>query len=250
MQAALSQVTAVMGDGNVNALPPQARDWRYYFRFWAQAYTKYLLNRSKDPTWQQLYADDLATTKTLKQINPDNLFFDLNNGLDKFEYVDRTNAATLGAPIDFEYDILLLTSNTQDGNYYQRLEREEKALYQSMLTDKTAVPGSNENVFLSDLFGSPAIANAGFCMKTPAYKTKTATAFDCCTKENPSNPGFAIADCDQAGGKALPLPHDSTGVLRDGLGRPLFTNYKGIFTDPQADPGATPPVLPKYSGTA
>jgi hypothetical protein len=45
MQAALSQVTAILGHGNVNALPPNTRDWRFYFQYWAQAFTGYLLNR-------------------------------------------------------------------------------------------------------------------------------------------------------------------------------------------------------------
>ena len=97
VQSSLNQVIAVLGHGNVlNACRPMRKDWRYYFQLWAKAFTKYLLNRSKNPTWQQLYADDQATAKTLKQINMDQLFFDLQNGLDRFEYIDRTSAQQLG----------------------------------------------------------------------------------------------------------------------------------------------------------
>jgi hypothetical protein len=140
----------------------------------------------------------------------------------------------------------------QDNNFYQRLEREEKALYTTMLADKTQVPGSNENVFLSDMFGSPAIANAGFCggasddgtgapvvgnvtyvagQTGPAQVTKD--AFYCCTTlmTNGKIDYYAGTDpdpdCDANGADP---PADSTGILRDGLGRPLFSNYKGIFT--------------------
>jgi hypothetical protein len=235
MQASLGQVTAIMGQGNVLNLPPDARDWRFYLQIWAQAYIGYLLNRSGNPTWQTLYNDHIAATHTLRQVNQDQLFFDLINGLDKFEYIDRTQAATLGAPIDFEYDILLNTSNTQDNNFYQRLSRAEAALYTTMLTanssgsKKGLVPGSNENVNLSDLFGAPAIAN-GVPM-APAADASGNPVPGCpscvggfkdqwyCATTLPQDPDCPIGP-----------PTDQNGnVLLDGEGRPLFTNYHGIW---------------------
>ena len=233
MQAALSQVTFVLGHGKLEALPPAARDWRYYLQFYARAYVKYMLNRSVDPTWQQLYADDSATVHTLRQINTDQLFFDLQNGLDKFEYIDREPANQLGAPVDLEYDILLTTSNTQDINFFQRLEREEKALYASMLTDKTKAPGSNENVNLSDLFGSPAIVGIGLAGATDkdGKPIPGKDAWYCATKV-PTD-----ADCPNG------APTDASGALLvDGLGRPLFTNYRGIFSPTQWAIGGQIPI--------
>jgi hypothetical protein len=233
-QASLSQVTAILGHGNVNALPPNTRDWRFYLQVWGQAFTGYLLNRSKNPTWHALYNDHIAATHTLRQVNQDQLFFDLNSGgIDKFEYVDRDPAKTLGYPVDFEYDILLNTSNTQDNNFYQRLTRAESALYTSMLgaqgTSKTDAPGSNENVNLSDLFGSPAIANAGI-----SAPSATHDAWYCATHGTPAAPD---SDCTNG------PPTDSSGnVLLDGEGRPLFTNYHGVFTGTAFTIGSTLPI--------
>jgi hypothetical protein len=224
LQAALSQVTAILGHGNVNALPPNTRDWRFYLQIWGQAFTGYLLNRSKNPTWHDLYNDHLLAPgkHTLRQVNQDQLFFDLNGGgIDKFEYIDRDPAKTLGYPVDFEYDILLPSSNTQDNNFYQRLTRAESALYTSMLgagtTTKSDAPGSNENVNLSDLFGAPAIANGGI-----SAPSATHDAWYCATNGTPTVPD---SDCTNG------PPTDQNGnVLLDGEGRPLFTNYHGIFT--------------------
>jgi hypothetical protein len=239
-QAALSQVTAILGHGNINALPPNTRDWRFYFQYWAQAFTGYLLNRSKNPTWHDLYNDSIATTHTLRQVNQDDLFFDLNNGLDKFEYVDRTAASILGAPVDFEYDILLPTSNTQTNNFYQRLTRGESAVYQAMLTaDSTGskagqVPGSNENVFLSDLFGSPAIAFSGLFAGAVDAKGDPIPGKDTyyCATTLPVDP-----DCPNG------PPVDANGnLLVDGIGRPLFTNYHGIFTGTAFSIGSDLPI--------
>ena len=142
-QSSLNQVIAVMGHGNINNVPPAARDWRYYFKFWAQAWVKYMLNRASDPTWAQLYADDLSASPTMHQVNQDALFFDLENGLDRFEYVDRSHAAQLGAPLDMSYDVLINSSNVQDNNFFQRLSRAESALYVSEL-GAAELPGHDE----------------------------------------------------------------------------------------------------------
>lgn len=236
VQSSLLQVEYVIGHGNINRVPPAARDWRYYFRFWAQAFTKYLLNRSKNPTWHDLYKD--TCKGGCRQINQDALFFDLNNGLDKFEYIDRTPAQTVGAPVDFEYNMLITSSNTQSMNFFQRLTRAETALYTAMLEDKTQPPGSNENIFISDLFGSPAIAGAGVSSASPTHD-----AWYCATHGTPATPD---SDCTNG------PPTDANGnMLVDGQGRPLFTNYRGVFTGTAFSIGATLPikqVLPFVQG--
>ena len=236
LQASLSQVTAILGHGNVNALPPNCRDWRFYLKLWANAFVGYLLNRSKDPTWHDLYNDDIlppGSVHKLRQVDQDGLFFDLDaGGIDRFEYIDRDPAQTLGSPLDFEYDILIPTSNTQDNNFYQRLTRAEYAMYQSMLQDKSKVPGSNENINLSDLFGAPAILNAGLSGASPTDPTKD--AWYCATHGTPAAPD---GDCPNG------PPTDSTGaVLLDGEDRPLFTNYHGIWTGTAFSIGSQIPV--------
>jgi hypothetical protein len=248
LQGSLLQATYVIGHGNINLVPPAARDWRYFLKFWGQAYVKYLLNRSQNPTWHDLYADT-CKPGPCKQVNQDALFFDLLNGLDKFEYIDRELATTLGAPVDFEYEILLPASNTQAMNSYQRLTRAESALYQSMLTDKTQVPGSNENVFLTDLFGSPAIntftSPAGLCAGLGAACWTGAVdankkpipgkdVWYCITQKTPDpdcpNENWWVPYFGAGSGAAGPVTDAAGRELLDGAGRPLFTNYHGAFT--------------------
>ncbi len=227
VQGSLAQVTYVLGHGSVQAIPEAARDWRYYFQFWAQAFMQYMLNRSKNPTWHDLYANTCGgASNGCRQVDQDQLFFDLNNGLDKFEYVDRTQAQTLGAPVDFEYDMLINASNTQQMNAYLRLTRAETAVYTAMLPDKTKVPGSNENVNVSDLFGAPAIVKyfVGNGIWGPAVDSMG----------NPV-PGKDVWYCITQTSHDPQCPNgpptDSSGnMLVDGQGRPLFTNYHGVFT--------------------
>jgi hypothetical protein len=248
LQGSLDQVIAVLGHGNIANIPPAARDWRFYLTYWGQAYIAYELNRAvaasgpSGPglTWQALYNDHLASTHTLKQVYQDQLFFDLQNGIDKFEYIDRTNAAALGSPLDFEYDVLLTSSNVQNFNYYQRLTRAEIGLYSSQLggpgTTKTDVPGSNSNVNLSDLFGSPAIANAGLSGPASDAMGNPIPGKDAwyCATTLPQD-----ADCPNG------PPTDSSGnVLVDGEGRPLFTDYKGVFNSTAFTIGS---VLPEQT---
>jgi len=230
LQGSLQQVIRVLGHGDVQNVPPAARDWRFYLTIWAQAYLGYSLNRhlftSTGLTWVDLYKDHVAATHTLRQVDTDNLFFDLQNGIDKFEYVDHSIASTIGAPLDFEYDVLLNSSNVQNFNYYARLSRAEQGLYTSMLADKTQTPGSNENVNISDLFGSPAIVGAGV-----SAASLTHDAWYCATHGTPTTPD---SDCTNG------PPTDANGnMLVDGQGAPLFTNYHGIFTGTAFTIGAT-----------
>ena len=240
VQGSLLQVQYVMGHGDLSKLPPAARDWRYYLRFWAQAYVRYLLNRSLNPTWHDLYTDSCGGVPGgCRDINYDALFFDLNSGLDKFEYIDRTPAVRgMGPPIDFEYNILIYSSNTQSMNFYQRLTRAEKAMYQAMLPagHKTDVPGSNDNVNVSDLFGAPALA-ALVGSLSPGTQSDAYT----CATQLPTP-----ADCPSG------PPTDRFGaMLVDGAGNPLLTNYHGLFTGTPFTIGSVLPVkqtLPNVLG--
>ena len=257
VQGSLQQVQYVMGHGNVNLVPAAARDWRYYFQFFAQSYVKYMLNRSKNPTWHDLYANTCGgVANGCRQVNQDQLFFDLNNGLDKFEYVDRSMAQQLGAPVDFEYDMLINSSNTQQMNAYQRLTRAENAVYTSMLQDKSKVPGSNENVNVSDLFGAPAIvkffvgngfwSGATDAMGNPIPGKDT---WYCITQTTP-DPACPNENA-WYGGAPGPVTDARGNVLLDGEGRPLFTDYHGVFTGTAFSIGNTLPItqtLPLVQG--
>jgi hypothetical protein len=104
------------------------------------------------------------------------------------------------------------------------------------------VPGSNENVNLSDLFGAPAVANG----------VPMAAAADAMGNPVPGCPSCAGGFKDQwycattvPQDPDCPLgpPTDQNGnVLLDGEGRPLFTNYHGIWTGTAFTIGSSIPI--------
>jgi hypothetical protein len=57
-------------------------------------------------------------------------------------------------PFDFEYGCDLFGGNQRYDDWFRRMDREEIALYASMLTDKTHTPGQENNVNVTNLFGS------------------------------------------------------------------------------------------------
>jgi hypothetical protein len=175
---ALRHVTRVLGKGNVLALPPEMQDRRYYFRLFGQAYVKYLRAYGKhDPATR----DNDAASGGVRlgevdatDFDAEALFFDYSvqpgaggaQTFDKFEYVEREyNGQGVGGkyntiPWDFEYGIDLLGGNQRTQNFYRRMDREEIAMYASMLEDKSKNPGDENNVNITNLFGSDLLAGA------------------------------------------------------------------------------------------
>jgi hypothetical protein len=183
---ALNWVTRLLGKGNINNLPTELRDRRYYFRHFATAYVKYLkaysnfqpqANRDNLPCSTKVDAKCMSggpgPTDVMNQnIDLESLFFDNNsqgggNGFDKFEYIDRENIGKgqegMGSakynfiPWDFEYGCDLIGGNQRYDNYFRRMDREEIAMYSAMLKDKRHTPGQENNVNITNLFGSPLL---------------------------------------------------------------------------------------------
>lgn len=183
-------VLRLLGNGQLSQVPLDLRDRRYYFKWFAIAFLKYLKAYSDfQPTadrdgWpcSPLVSATCShgglgpSTVAARSIDLESLFFDNNeqggsNGFDKFEYVDREHIGhgqegTAGEkynfiPWDFEYGVDLIGGNQRYDNWYRRMDREELALYSAMLTDKVNhTPGQENNVNLTNLFGSqllPAI---------------------------------------------------------------------------------------------
>ncbi len=178
-----------LGKGILSNVPSELRDRRYYFKWFAVAYLKYLKAYSHacaaSPTTcdNVLYADGSGTAGPLvpskvaaEQIDMESLFFDNNNqgvgnGFDKFEYIDRefigkgqegtAGQASNYIPWDFEYGSDIIGGNQRYDNWYRRMDREEIAMYASMLTDKVNhTPGQENNVNITNLFGSPVLSSA------------------------------------------------------------------------------------------
>jgi hypothetical protein len=183
---ALNWVNRLMGNGNINSLPNELRDRRYYFKWFGVAFLKYLkaysdyavaANRDNFPC--STAVDNTCTNGGLgpsdvaaQYIDLESLFFDNNeqgggNGFDKFEYIDRENIGrgqegTAGqpfnwAPWDFEYGADIIGGNQRYDNWFRRMDREEIAMYSAMLENKTHTPGQENNVNITNLFGTGVI---------------------------------------------------------------------------------------------
>ncbi len=172
---AYNHVIRVLGDGDVTAVPPELRDRRYYYYWWGVAFTKYLKTYGSYPAAKRDQVPDgtlnggIGPSDVAKQdIDLESFFFDYANSgggetFDKFEYIDRdfigvgAGSANNPAPWDFEYGSDTKAGNQRYDNWFRRMDREEIALYSAMLTDKTKTPGSQNNVNITNLFGSDVL---------------------------------------------------------------------------------------------
>ncbi len=220
----LNQVVRVLGNGDINNLPSELQDRRYYFKFFGQAFVKYLKAygnyKTLYPTTVNNFPDGtvgggLGPSDVVKtQIDMESLFFDYQvspgtggaQSYDKFEYVDRTTIGQ-GAggtenyiPWDFEYGCDLLGGNQRYDNWFRRMDREEIGLYSAMLEDKAKTPGAENNVNITNLFGSTLLNG------NPAAGVPGAfPSFACASGQG----GDPTANC---GGNA-PLDPNQTGML-------------------------------------
>jgi hypothetical protein len=189
-------VQSRLGKGNILQVPSELRDRRYYFKWYAAAYIKYLKAYSNfDATlvpdgkggmvamrdfWPCSKAVDATCTNSgvgpndvaNVVIDYESLFYDNNelggsNSFDKFEYIDRENIGKGQegtdaqkynfVPWDFEYGCDLIAGNQRYDNYFRRMDREEIALFAAMLQDKTHTPGQENNVNITNLFGTAIV---------------------------------------------------------------------------------------------
>jgi len=199
-QNALVHVTRVLGGGVQANLPPELQDRRYYFKLFGVAYIKYLkaygnfalakgikVNQFPDGSGNGLAPSDVDR----QQIDLESLFFDYANEgsgtFDKFEYIDREfiGSGSGGAynivPYDFEYGCDLLGGNQRYDNWYRRMDREEIGMFSAMLTNKAHSPGQENNVNITNLFGSVLLGgdpSAGVAGLWPSYACAIGQAGD------------------------------------------------------------------------
>jgi hypothetical protein len=242
---ALQQVTKVLGNGDILSLPPAVRDRRYFFRWFGIADVKYLkaygaaMTAGTDPT--KITPTIVANTT----IDLESLFFDNSfaNQFDKIEYIDRSVVVNpppagqeyLGVPMDYEYGTDVKAGNQRYTNWYRRLDREENALFKAYLRDPSKLPGQENSLNLTNMFGSPVLANA-----YPSLKCAT----EIWTAGKPSvaaAPDYATGgDC--AG--AAPPPLDANGnTVMDLNGQMALADpaHAAAYANPQ-------PLLAQYPG--
>ncbi len=204
----VAHVQRVMGGGNLFKVPAEFRDRRYFFRWFGVALVKYLkAYGAANPATRDAVVRTvpLGTGRTVatgllptaiknQKIDLESLFFDnsFSQLYDKIEYIERdfmTATGDTSVPWDFEWGIDVKFGNQRYQNWFRRLDREEQALYTAMTVagpnamTKTDPPGKQKTVTLTNLFGSPVLANAypDFATATAATEPKdlngTAPAF-------------------------------------------------------------------------
>lgn len=215
----LQQVIHVLGKGNILGLPAELRDRRYFFRWFGIAEIKYLramgvcLNTN---TMDTCLTSITPTTVANQPIDMESLFFDNNylDQFDKFEYIDRTvvqNPAPmgkdyLGVPMDFEYGTDVKSGNQRYQNWYRRLDREENAMFTALNVNKADLPGQENFLNLTNMFGSSVLASL-----SPTYECAAAHVtggnYDATDPNFPgTNPATDCAAVAAQTGATLPSP--------------------------------------------
>jgi hypothetical protein len=226
------RVLQYLGGDNPLNVPPALRDRKYYFRLWAKALVKYLKAATLFPTDLNALPADACGPQIEGRHScdpePDHLIFDQVTNFsdhDNFEYIDRRFVNKELEPIKVQYDILINSSNQQEWKFSRRMTRGERALYTAMAGNDRNSPdwapgGKEDNLRITNLLGSPIIANAGF--RGSSTKPEK-DAYYCATTLIDGKPD---ADCPNG------PPKDSlTGeYMLDGYGKPILTKYRGVFT--------------------
>lgn len=196
-QNALKHVIRVLGNGDVLNLPTELQDRRYYFKWFGVAYVKYLKAYGEYNTAHPATVDNFPDGTAGSGLSPsdvaaqkldlESLFFDFSvtpgtggaQTFDKFEYIDReyigqgVGGADNYIPWDFEYGCDIFGGNQRYDNWFRRMDREEIALYSAMLEDKDHTPGQENNVNITNLFGSSILAG-----NWPSYACATGQSGD------------------------------------------------------------------------
>ena len=142
-----------LGNGDILNLPLEGRDRRYFFKQFSVAYAKYLISSSVLDTGKNslgapgvngLQVDQGVAVEqgaiATQYIDLDDFIFDsFGGGASRSEFIDFDVATLNSDPVDVEQKILVLGSNLQATNYYRKLDREERALFNTLAVDKTQV---------------------------------------------------------------------------------------------------------------
>jgi hypothetical protein len=265
-QKALQQVTRVMGGGVVGKLPVELQDPRYYFRWFAVAYVKYLraygAYAAEYPATVNDFpsgtvgsglgpSDVLAESVDLESFSFDYSVLPDSSGVetyDTFRYVDRqfigqgAGGSYNWIPWTFEYGIDMASGISYEFTWSRAMERQEVALYSAMLTDKTHTPGQETNVNLTNLFGSALLGGAptGISGAWPSYACAIGQAGDPavnCVNINFSTDQYLIANApldpsDPSGASPCDNQGQCNGVQVCGGGTSYVSGFVSACGDP------------------
>jgi hypothetical protein len=298
LSGSLQAVTQYMGNGDLFNVPLEGRDIRFYFKEWSIAMAKYFqsgesLKRGphvncNNSTGKIVCAGPPEAVSTANidavKVDTDYLIFDsIGGGASRSENIYLGSADLNNDPLDMELRFILVGSNWQNTNFYKRLDREERTLFNSLALDETQAswgylhdptthnvitndggfPVVNANVFLSNVFGSPAVSGIWSGNDSPVPDPNYVNPCDPSLKIPPTpttladgGAGPAVSEVDAyycathvADGTnncAPGAPVDQAGnpILREN-GKMLMDGYCGIFNPTAFALGSVSPMVLK-----
>jgi hypothetical protein len=200
-----ARLLQVVGQGEVKNLPIEARDVRFFWRYYVTALVKYFkVAGTKDETPDGVHA---------QSVDANNLFFD-SIGAGQFEigeYVDRRFASKTQDPMDVVFVADVKNGIFNSYEFSRETYRGETALYSAVLEDQKDGVGQEDTGMLTNIFGSPLIA-AGW------HDTPQHSAYWCATHMAPN-------ECDNQ----VPPLDDYGNMELDDNGDPVLAPYPGAF---------------------
>jgi hypothetical protein len=213
-----NRAVEVFGHGNVNTMPPQAQDRRFFFKEFMTAAVRYFTGPGIGATGPSYATMDPVPSLENVQIDLNNIYFD-SIGAGQFEiaeYIDRRFASAAQAPLDIQITADVLNGIFNDWEFNRYLYRGESAFYGAMATNASDALGSEDTGLLTNAFGNPILLNwPGGATHSP---------YQCATDLSSATQ----ADC-AANGSGPPTDSVTGQILLDDNGLPLFTAYPGAI---------------------
>jgi hypothetical protein len=215
-------------------------DVRFFFKQWVFAFVKYL-GVADNPAANLALVDAIA-------VDQNNLFFDsIGAGQFEFaEYIDRRNVDATHPPLDIRITADILHAIMNDFYFSRALYRGETALYTAMGGATGNALGKDNNVFLTNVFGSPLLKTIypapDATIKNPATG-KPFTQYECATLPIETNVVPKDLTTDGCKGVRAPTVGGTTSIKNDD-GSLLLAPYEGAFEGTAFTVASSSPITP------
>jgi len=222
-QTSFDRVLNVFGHGKLENMPYEIRDTRFFYRAYVKALIKYFVAAGE--------GNETPVGVHNAKYSFDDLHFD-SAGAGQWEtaaYIDR-RFANESPPVAFTVTADIKNGIFNDYEFSRQLYRGEKLIYETLRQDQAEGLGKRSNAQLTNVFGSPVLANGWTAVGSGA---QARTAFQCAT-------GCAspTADCEapdpvtvaicQKNGMSPPVDKDGNVLVHED-GAPILAHYPAAF---------------------
>jgi hypothetical protein len=218
----------VFGHGDLEKMPYEVRDTRFFFHATMEALVKYLIAEAAHPNGDATITDVHNAT-----YNYDDLHFD-SAGAGQWEtaaYIDRRfvggNGDFVNVPVEFTITADIKNGIWNDYEFVRQLYRGEQLAYTAVQVDKNKGLGADSTGQITNFMGSPVLLN-GYTAGTGR------SAYHCATmdpNDYPDDTKWAqeLKACNKQHPPMNPNPVDDRDIERDEDGMPILIHYKGAF---------------------